>query len=132
VVLLLSRLLWRLLERQMRAHVETTGPPLIGWDKKPTTRPTAFMMTSKFTGLLVLTSGRHRQLARPLSAVPQQYLTALGLTSRCFIGPAGSMRREMVAQRFSRWQKRLLTWGAADHQRTRGGTASSHQELVQA
>jgi DNA-binding MarR family transcriptional regulator len=38
----------------------------------------------------------------------------------------------MAAQRFSRLQKRLLTWLAADHQRTRGVTASSHQELVQA
>jgi DNA-binding MarR family transcriptional regulator len=38
----------------------------------------------------------------------------------------------MAAQRFSRLQKRLLTWLAADHHRTRGVTASSHQELVQA
>ena len=89
LVLLLSLLLWRLMERQMRAHVETTGTPLIGWDKKPTARPTAFMMTSQFAGLLVLKSGRHRQLARPWSGVQQQYLTALGLTSRCCIVPSG-------------------------------------------
>lgn len=38
----------------------------------------------------------------------------------------------MAAHRFSRLQKRLLTWLAADHQRTRGVTASSHQELVRA
>ena len=38
----------------------------------------------------------------------------------------------MAAQRFSRVQKRLLTWLAADHHRTRGVTASSHQEVVQA
>ena len=113
-------MLWRLMERQMRAHVETTEPLLIGLDKKPTARPTAFMMASKFAGLLVLKSGRHRQLARPLSAVQQQYLTALGLVSSCFIVPSGSMRREMAAHRFSRLQQRLLTWLAADHQRTRG------------
>ena len=76
VVVLLSLLLWRLMERQRRAHVETTGPPLIGWDKQPTARPTACMMTSKFAGLLVLKSGRHRQLARPLAGVQPQYLTA--------------------------------------------------------
>jgi hypothetical protein len=88
-VLLLALLLWRLMERQRRAHVETTGSPLIGWDKQLTTRPTAGMRTSKFAGLLVLKSGRHRQLARPLSGVQQQYLTALGLTSSCFIVPSG-------------------------------------------
>jgi hypothetical protein len=34
--------------------------------------------------------------------------------------------------RFSRLQQRLLTWWAADPQRTRGVTASSHQEWVRA
>jgi transposase len=89
LVLLLSLMLWRLMERQMRAHVETTETPLIGWDKKSTARPTAFMMTGKFAGLLVLKIGRHRQLARPLSGVQQQYLTALGLTRRCCTVPLG-------------------------------------------
>src|SRR2546428_10217433 len=43
----LSLLLWRLMERQMRAHVESTGTPLTGWDKKTTERPTAFKMRSE-------------------------------------------------------------------------------------
>ena len=89
MVLLLSLLRWRLMARQRWAHVETPGSPLIGWDKKPTARPTVFMMTSKFAGLFVLKSGRHRQLARPRSVVQQQYLTALGLTSSCFLVPSG-------------------------------------------
>jgi hypothetical protein len=88
-VLLLSLMLWRLVERQLRAHVETTGVTLIGWDKKPTARPTAFMMTSKFAGILILKIGRHRHLARPLSEVQQQYLTALGLVTSCFTVPSG-------------------------------------------
>src|SRR4029434_1570983 len=33
LVLLLALLLWRLMERQMRAHVERTGRPLTGGDK---------------------------------------------------------------------------------------------------
>jgi transposase len=89
LVLLLALLLWRLVERTLRLHVETTGNALTGWDKKATQKPTAFMMMTKFAGLLVLKSGRHRPLARPLSAVQQQYLTALGLTSSCFIVPSG-------------------------------------------
>jgi transposase len=89
MVLLLSLMLWRLMERQMRQHIETTETPLIGWDQKATERPTSFMMTTKFTGLLVLKVGRYRQLARSLSGVQQQYLTALGLAASCFTVPSG-------------------------------------------
>jgi DNA-binding MarR family transcriptional regulator len=38
----------------------------------------------------------------------------------------------MAAQRVSRLQKHTLRWLLADHQRTRGVTASSHAELVKA
>jgi DNA-binding MarR family transcriptional regulator len=38
----------------------------------------------------------------------------------------------MAVTRISRLQKRILRWLAADHRRTRGMIASSHQELVQA
>jgi transposase len=76
-VLLLALLLWRLMERAMRTHVDITHTPLTGWDKKATERPTAFMMVTKFAGVLVVKLGDHRQLTRPLSAVQQQYLAAL-------------------------------------------------------
>src|SRR6266481_3026974 len=89
LVLLLALLLWRLMERQMRAHVERTGRPLTGWDKKPTERPTAFMMMTKFAGVLVCKLSDHRQLARQLSVVQQQYLTALDVPATCFTLPAG-------------------------------------------
>jgi transposase len=89
LVLLLSLLLWRLMERQMRAHVESMGTPLPGWDKKTTERPTTFMMMTKFAGVLVLKVGPQRQLARPLSAVQEQYLVALGVPTTCFTLPAG-------------------------------------------
>jgi transposase len=89
LVLLLALLLWRLMERQMRAHVERTGRPLTGWDKKPTERPTAFMMMTTFAGVLVCKVGSQRQLARPLSAVQQPYLVALGVSATCFTLPTG-------------------------------------------
>jgi len=38
----------------------------------------------------------------------------------------------MAAQRLSRRQKRTLQWLATDHQRTRGMSTSSHQDLVRA
>ena len=38
----------------------------------------------------------------------------------------------MAAQRLSRRHKQILQWLSADHQRTRGMIASSHQDLVRA
>jgi transposase len=89
LVLLLALLIWRLMERTMRRHVDTTSTSLPGWDKKATGRPTSFMMVTKFAGVIVLKLGHDRQLARPLSAVQQHYLTALDVPATCFTLPAG-------------------------------------------
>jgi hypothetical protein len=77
--LLLALLLWRLLERARRGHVETTGSALVGWDKKETPKPTAFLMRTKLAAVIVVKVGTQRQLAQPLSTVQQPYLTALGV-----------------------------------------------------
>jgi transposase len=87
LILLLALLLWRLMERTMRAYVDTTSTSLPGWDKKATERPTAFMMVTKFAGVIVVKLGDHRQLARPLSGVQHQYLTALDVPATCFTLP---------------------------------------------
>jgi len=87
LVLLLALLLWRLVERTLRVHVETTGNTLMGWDKKATHKPTAFMMMTKFAAVMVLKVGGQRQLAQPLSAVQQAYLNALGVPITYFTLP---------------------------------------------
>jgi transposase len=87
LVLLLALLLWRLVERALRVHVETTGSTLTGWDKKATQKPTAFMMMTKFAAVLVVKVGTSRQLAQPLSAVQQSYLRALGVPATYFTMP---------------------------------------------
>jgi transposase len=87
LVLLLALLVWRLVERTLRVHVETTGNPLTGWDKKTTQKPTAFMLMTKFSALIVLKVGSQRQLAQPLSPVQQQYLSALGIPATYFTVP---------------------------------------------
>src|SRR5712692_5846066 len=86
LILLLALLLWRVMERAMRTYVATTSTPLMGWDKKATERPTSFMMVTKFAGVIVLKLGDHRQLARPLSVVQQQYLLALDVPAAWFTG----------------------------------------------
>ncbi len=87
LVLLLALLLWRLVERALRVHVETTGSTLVGWDKKETQKPTAFMMMTKFAAVIVVKGGAYRQLAQPLSSVQQAYLKALGIPATYFTLP---------------------------------------------
>ena len=60
------------MERALRRHVDTTRTALPGWDKKATERPTAFMMVTKFAGVIILKLDHARQFARPLSVVQQQ------------------------------------------------------------
>ena len=132
LVFLLALLLWRLMEQALRTSIDTTQTPLPGWDKQATERPTSFMMVTKFAGVIVVKLGHDRQLARPLSVVQQQYLTALDVPVACFTRPAGSQRTVMAARRLSRRHKRILQWLTADHQRTRGMITSSHQDLVRA
>jgi transposase len=87
LVLLLALLLWRLVERALRVHVETTGNTLTGWDKKATQKPTAFMMMTKFAAVMVIKMGSQRQLVQPLSPIHQQYLSALNVPATYFTAP---------------------------------------------
>jgi transposase len=87
LILLIALLLWRLMELSMRRHVTATQSKLSGWDNKPTDRPTTFMMTTKFEGVLVLKTGVQRTLMRPLTLVQRGYLAALGLPPSVFTQP---------------------------------------------
>lgn len=84
LILLISLLIWRLIERTLRKHVEKTGRPLTGWDNKPTTSPTALMITSKFKNTTIIRVGSQRRLNRPLNPVQLQWLEALGLKLTMF------------------------------------------------
>jgi transposase len=86
LILLISLLIWRLIERSLRIHVEQTGTPLIGWDNKPTTSPTALMVTAKFKNTTVIRIGSVRRLSRPLTSVQLDWLSALGLKPHIFTG----------------------------------------------
>lgn len=87
LVLLLALLLWRLIERGLRVYVETTGSTLIGWDKKETQKPTAFMLMTKFAAVIVVKVGAQRRFAQPLSTVQLAYLRALDVPTTAFLTP---------------------------------------------
>lgn len=87
LVLLIALLIWRLMERSMRQYVEANGCTLPGWVRRQTKKPTAFMMTTKFSSVMVVTIGRHRQLAKPLKPSQLAYLEALGVAVEAFTVP---------------------------------------------
>jgi len=82
-VVCLARRIWRLMARARRTSVAPTSPPVSGWDKNATERPTACMMVTKCAGVIVVKRGPQRQLARPLAVVPQPSLTALAMPAAC-------------------------------------------------
>jgi len=87
LVLLISLLIWRLMERCMRRYLDETESEISGWKNRPTKRPTSFMMTTKFLSILVAKAGRERQLVRPLRSVQLEYLQALGVNPEVFVNP---------------------------------------------
>jgi len=87
LVLLIALLIWRLIERCLRQHIQRTGSTITGWKDKPTKRPTAFMMSTKFIHILVVKSGRKRQLVKPLKPVHLEYLEALNVGPEVFVEP---------------------------------------------
>ena len=79
-ILLISLLVWNLIEHCLRQHVEQSGATLPGWDRKETLRPTTFMMTTKFAGLRIVRIGERYRLAQPLRDVQAAHLRALDLS----------------------------------------------------
>ncbi len=84
LVLLISLLIWRLIEHTLRSDLEARDTTLPGWDNKPTQRPTAYMMTWKFKGIIVLCVGQQRYLAQALSPTQKAFLKALQVPEMCF------------------------------------------------
>jgi len=79
LVLVLSLLLWRLLERTMRKRLRENNSSLMGWNNSYTSRPTSFMMASKFSPVFVGVENGKRFLFTPFDNVQLDYLNALGV-----------------------------------------------------
>ena len=84
LVLLIALLIWRLMERSLRQYTESGDKSLIGWNNRPTNRPTSFMMVTKFANITVIKIGDQRRLQRPLSEAQKGYLAALGVKACVF------------------------------------------------
>jgi len=84
-ILLASLLTWNLMEHVMREHLRRAGATISGWDRKPTSTPTTFMMTTKFKGLLVARIGAEWHFTAPLTGEQLQYVRALGLSEEVLL-----------------------------------------------
>lgn len=84
LVLVLSLMLWRLMERNMRGIANKENLVLRGWNNRDTFKPTSFMMVSKFSHIFVGLRGTQRFLFTPLDDVQLAYLRALDVRPSAF------------------------------------------------
>ena len=87
LVLLLSLLIWRLIEREMRRYIEREKRDLPGWKKRRTTRPTSFMLMTTFQRIMIIKIGDNRRLNRPFTKKQMEYLVSLQIDPKAFIKP---------------------------------------------
>jgi transposase len=87
LVLVLSLMIWRLMERTMRMFLKERQTTITGWEKRQTVKPTSFMMTTRFLSVIVLRTSLGRFLGNPFDDVQLAYLKALGLGQEIFTKP---------------------------------------------
>ena len=98
MILVISLLVWRLMERTMRVSLKESGSTVTGWDKRQTTRPTSFMMSIKFQSVLVFRTDSGRFPANPLNSTQLQYLKILGLLPEIFTEPYDKLAARLKAE----------------------------------
>jgi len=87
LILLLSLLIWRLMERAMRNYVQEEDTTLEGYERRPSKKPTGKMMQSKFSGVKIVVLNGHKRLAAKLTKVQKKYLDALDVSAEVFSRP---------------------------------------------
>jgi transposase len=87
MILILSLMVWNIIEHTLRKYTRQTGYSLPGWDKKATYMPTSFMMSTKFSGIQTVTHAGNRAVAEKRNPTQSLYLSALGLNWDVFSDP---------------------------------------------
>ncbi len=94
LVLVLSLMVWRLMERTMRRCLQERGGVVEGWDKKTTSRPTSLMIVMMFLSMVVIRIHNKRILANGMSQRQRAYLDILGVPPGVFTEPQSPPRVE--------------------------------------
>ncbi|KXB05541.1 hypothetical protein AKJ51_04960 [candidate division MSBL1 archaeon SCGC-AAA382A20] len=85
MILVIALMIWRLMERVMRAWVGNTGKTLPGWEKRRTYKPTSFMVSTAIYNIQgIVLEGGGRCLIRKPNRRAEEYLQALGLDENVF------------------------------------------------
>lgn len=87
MILIIALMVWRLMERSMRTHLQSEGIPIEGWDGKQTFKPTAFMMTTAMVGIMVALINTKRIFLSQPRRRQIDFLHAMGLTQEVFLDP---------------------------------------------
>lgn len=98
LILVLALMIWRLMERTMRVSLKESDSKVVGWNNRQTSRPTSFMMTTKFVSVIVIRTAERRFLAEPLDPIQQSYLQILGLSEAVFTNASVSVRPDGESQ----------------------------------
>ena len=88
-ILLLSLMVWNLIQHVIRKHINKGQTTILGWDNKQTKRPTTMMVFFYFQhiSVFVWNQGRRRKLSRELKPHQKDYLCAMGLPQSIFTTP---------------------------------------------
>jgi len=88
MILIISLLIWRLMERNMRTYLDKKDKTIEGWEKRKTKKPTSFMMTTAIGGIMVVRMVNHQRFffKRP-GKRPSDFLEALGVNHNVFLDP---------------------------------------------
>lgn len=87
-ILLVSLMIWNLIQRELRNSAEALNGELNDLNKRPTKRPTGYLMMSQLSGTIILKYGNQRLLPRN-GIRPQglKYLKAMGFDEKIYTTP---------------------------------------------
>jgi len=87
MILVISLMVYRLMERTMRKRLHESKTELTGWRERKTDKPTSFMMITAMSGIIVASLPGKRVFLRAPNTRQTDFLVALGLTTMVFIDP---------------------------------------------
>ena len=93
-ILLLSLMVWNLIQHIIRKHIKERDTTILGWDNKQTKAPTTMMVFFYFQHISIFrwNQGRQRKISRTLKPHQKDYLCAMGLHESIFTTPVKTYR----------------------------------------
>ena len=87
-ILLVSLMIWNLMRRELRSSEQVRAGQLNDLNKKPTERPTSYLLMCQLSGVIVLRHGNVRHLPRNgIKPQGMEYLKALGFDETIYTIP---------------------------------------------